>query len=519
MIVDNLQYVYKAVREYEQFKSEVRKKEKQTDEQISAGMPVVTDKSVQMGRALNNEHIKLYQSLDPDHIQGSYKQKHGGAAERQQVHDSNVDKIKKGQSPDTRLSESGIDSSVDIMEGDTPYQMKFAKNAQKTYHEYMKKDTYGGVKKYCPKGQAKEIKSIAKQNAKEYEKKANECKKNGDINGYEKNMELSKKAADIAATIEDSSVEYNQSKEIIANKTKDAVLNVAKDCHNAGVEAAKSGAMISAVFSGGQNLISVFKGEKEFADAMIDTVKTTAVSAAKAYTTSSGATLLATGAQQASVALSNVAQSAANSAVSAAASNVSSVMNAFSKSSAPAMVIVGAVEFTKSVYKYSQGEMTKEELGIELGRKTVGIVSSTLAGTAAAALFAPLGPLAPFAGAAVSMVVYSVTTAFYDSVVETIKLAKRREEIQRLTVMYHEAYEQLCQARHELLGFLSHQVQLRKSITEDSLRNIETAIFDGDLMKLNNNLGRIFDIYADGLLFKNKSEFDKAMMSSMPIEI
>ena len=38
-------------------------------------------------------------------------------------------------------------------------------------------------------------------------------------------------------------------------------------------------------------------------------------------------------------------------------------------------------------------------------------------------------------------------------------------------------------------------------------------------MKLNNNLGRIFDIYADGLLFKNKSEFDKAMMSSMPIEI
>ena len=284
---------------------------------------------------------------------------------------------------------------------------------------------------------------------------------------------------------------------------------------------------ISGIFSGGENLIAVFKGEKEFTNAVIDTIKTTAVSAAKSYATSAGATLLATGAQQASIALGNVAQTATNSAVAAAASNVSSVMHSFSSSAAPAMVIVGAVEFTKSVYKYSQGEMTKSELMVDLGRKTAGIVTSTIAGkaagVAATALFAPLGPAAPIlgmiVGAATSMLVYSITNAFYDSIVESIRLAKRREEVARLTVMYQEAYEQLCQSRSELLQFLSQQKQLRSHITIDSLRNMETAIFDGDLMKFNSNLGRILDIYADGLLFKDKKEFDTAMHSDLVIKI
>ena len=85
--------------------------------------------------------------------------------------------------------------------------------------------------------------------------------------------------------------------------------------------------------------------------------------------------------------------------------------------------------------------------------------------------------------------------------------------------MYQEAYEQLCQSRSELLQFLSQQKQLRSHITIDSLRNMETAIFDGDLMKFNSNLGRILDIYADGLLFKDKKEFDTAMHSDLVIKI
>lgn len=523
-IMDNLQCVNDAIREYEQFKQEVDRKDKQRSEEVSVSIPVAANKAVQTGRALNNEHINLYKSLDPAHLNGSPNQKHGCAAERQQVHDSNVEKIQNGQEPDTRLSDSGIDPKVDIIDGSTNYQMKFCKTPKDTFKAFMDGD-YEGIKKYCPKGQANDngnqagIKTIAKKAAEDFKAKAKQCKANGDMQGYKENMAKANKALDIANTVEDSSVTYDQSKTIIADKTKNVILSVAKDCHKAGVESAKSGAMISAVFSGGQNMIEVFKGEKELSEAIMDTIKETAVSTAKAYAVGSTSTLLATGAQQGAKALTNFAASASNSAVSAAASNSASVLNAFSKSCAPAMVIVGAVEFTKSVYNYSRGLMTKEELCIELGRKTVGIVSSTIVGTAATALFAPLGPLAPLAGAAVSMLVYSITTAFYDSVVETIKLAKRREETLRLTAMYKEAYEQLCQSRRELLQFLSQQTQLRKSITEESLRNIEISIFEGDFLKMNSNLGRILDIYADGLLFKNKNEFDRAMHSGTLIKI
>ena len=516
--MDNLQCVNDAIREYEQLKQEVERKDKHRSEEVSASIPVAADKAVQIGRALNNEHINLYKSLDPAHLQGGPNQKHGGAAERQQVHDSNVEKIQNGQEPDTRLSDSGIDPKVDIVDGNTNYQMKFCETAQKTYNALFDGD-YEGVKKYCPKGQANDIKKIAQKAADDYKAKANQCKANGDMQGYKDNMAKANKALDIANTVEDASVTYEQSKTIIDNRTKNAILGVAKDCHKAGVESAKSGAMISAVFSGGDNLMAVMKGEKELTEALIDTIKDTAVSAAKAYAVGATSTLLATGAEQGAKALTNFAASASNSAVSAAASNSASVLNAFSQSCAPAMVIVGAIEFTKSVYNYSQGKLTKEELLIELGRKTVGIVSSTLAGTAATALFAPLGPFAPLAGAAVSMLVYSVTTAFYDSVVETIKLVKRHDEVLRLTAMYNEAYEKLHNARAEMLHFLSQQAQLRKNITLDSIRNMESAIFDGDFIRLNSNLERIFNIYAEGLLYKNKTEFDRAMHSDIVIKI
>ena len=522
--MDNLQYVNDAIKEYERFRATVEDESDRRDETISAGMPVAVDKAVQTGRALNNEHIKLYRSLDPDHLNGSPKQKHGCAAERQQVHDSNVDKIKKGQDPDTRLSDSGIDPKVDIIDGSTNYQMKFCQTPEATFNAFMNGD-YEGIKKYCPKGQANDngnqagIKTIAKKAAEDYKAKAKQCKANGDMQGYEENMAKAKKAQDIADTIEDSTVTYDQSKTIVADKTKNVILSVAKDCHQAGVEAAKSGAMISAVFSGGQNLIEVIKGEKEFTDAIIDTIKDTAVSTAKAYAVGATSTLLATGAQVGAKALTDIAVSASNSAISAAASSSASVLNAFSTSCAPAMVIVGSVEFVKSVYNYSQGKLTKEDLFIELGRKTVGIVTSTIAGTASTALFAPLGPFAPLASAAVSMLVYSVTTAFYDSVVECIRLVKRHDEILRLTAMYTQAYEELQLARAEMLHFLSQQAQLRKSITVDSIRNMESAIFDGDFIRLNSNLERVFNIYAEGLLYKDKTEFDRAMHSDIVIKI
>lgn len=48
---------------------------------------------------------------------------------------------------------------------------------------------------------------------------------------------------------------------------------------------------------------------------------------------------------------------------------------------------------------------------------------------------------------------------------------------------------------------------------------METSIFNNDLSKFNQNLGRVLDIYADGLLFQSKSDFDKTIRNRIPIKI
>ena len=88
--MDNIQYVEKSIKDYECFKKELKNKKEENEELISVSMPAAFDKAVQTGRALNNEHIKLYKSLDPDHLNGGPNQKHGCAAERQQVHDRKI---------------------------------------------------------------------------------------------------------------------------------------------------------------------------------------------------------------------------------------------------------------------------------------------------------------------------------------------------------------------------------------------------------------------------------------------
>lgn len=69
------------------------------------------------------------------------------------------------------------------------------------------------------------------------------------------------------------------------------------------------------------------------------------------------------------------------------------------------------------------------------------------------------------------------------------------------------------------MSYLDQQTQLRKNIVMSAFTEMETSIFNNDLSKFNQNLGRVLDIYADGLLFQSKSDFDKTIRNRIPIKI
>lgn len=125
----------------------------------------------------------------------------------------------------------------------------------------------------------------------------------------------------------------------------------------------------------------------------------------------------------------------------------------------------------------------------------------------------------PFIAPLASMIAYTISTSIYNSVIETIKILRSTEEIQRLFQFYKDAYENLCEQRKQLMSYLDQQTQLRKNIVMSAFTEMETSIFNNDLSKFNQNLGRVLDIYADGLLFQSKSDFDKTIRNRIPIKI
>lgn len=501
----NEEIVADKIKEYEVFKKEAEERESKSLETIEAGLPSATMDTVNMHAKINNEHIKLYKSLDPDHIQGTDKQKHGGAAERKEVHDRNVEIIKNGKDPNAKLSESGIDQSADFYDGKVGYQSKFCELPQKTFKALMDKDTYDGVKKIVPKDQGDKIRKLAKDAAKDYKTKAEQCKANGDMDGYQENMKLSKRAENIAKTTVESDLTYEDSKKLIANKKKDLILNTAKDCHSAGMDSMKAAGKIAVVFNGAKNIVEALKGNEEWEEAIKNTVVDTAKASASAYAIGFTATAVSTGAGALASAVSN--------------NTVASALESFSKGAAPAIAVVGTVELTKSIYRYAKGDIDGAGLVKELGEKTAGLTASVIVGNVVGAATASIPVVGPFIAPLASMIAYTISTSIYNSVIETIKILRSTEEIQRLFQFYKDAYENLCEQRKQLMSYLDQQTQLRKNIVMSAFTEMETSIFNNDLSKFNQNLGRVLDIYADGLLFQSKSDFDKTIRNRIPIKI
>lgn len=501
----NEEIVADKIKEYEVFKKEAEERESKTFEAVEAGLPSATMDTVNMHAKINNEHIKLYKSLDPDHIQGSDKQKHGGAAERKEVHDRNVEKIKNGKEPNAKLSESGIDQSADFYDGKVGYQSKFCESPQKTFNALMKKDTYDGVKKIVPKDQGGKICELAKKAAKDYKTKAEQCKANGDMDGYQENMKLSKRAENIAKTTVESDLTYEDSKKLIVNKKKDLILNTAKDCHSAGMDSMKAAGKIAVVFNGAKNIVEALKGNEEWEEAIKNTVVDTAKASASAYAVGFTATAVSTGAGALASAVSN--------------NTVASALESFGKGAAPAIAVVGTVELTKSIYRYAKGDIDGAGLVKELGEKTAGLTASVIVGNVVGAATASVPVVGPFIAPLASMIAYTISTSIYNSVIETIKILRSTEEIQRLFQFYKDAYENLCEQRKQLMSYLDQQTQLRKNIVMSAFTEMETSIFNNDLSKFNQNLGRVLDIYADGLLFQSKSDFDKTIRNRIQIKI
>lgn len=201
--------------------------------------------------------------------------------------------------------------------------------------------------------------------------------------------------------------------------------DVAKVSHRAGVESAKLGTAIGGGMSFIRNSVSVIKGDKEPADAVLAIAGDTVSAATLSYATGFVGSAIKGGMQNAE----------------------STYLQALSKTAVPAMIATTILETGKTLYRFADGQIDGVECLNELGEKGAGIVASTAGATIGQILI----PIPIVGGLIGSMCGYALTSMYYNTLTSALNEAKvAHEESLRIEAECGEAIQAIREYRFEM---------------------------------------------------------------------
>ena len=270
-------------------------------------------------------------------------------------------------------------------------------------------------------------------------------------------------------------------------------LSTAKDItklsHRAGIQQAKTGALIGGGLSLITNTVSVIKGEKDATDAAIDIVKDTGKGAVVAYSTAF-----------------------ASSAIKAGMQNAGNVtVRALSKSNAPAMIVTSTIDVSKSLKRYCKGEISGVECLTEIGEKGTYNISAAMFAVAGQAII----PI-PVVGAMVgSMVGYALSSQFYNELTTALKEAKiAHEERIRIEKECAESIEMIARYREEMNQLANQYFQHYTSVFSEAFSRMDKAFLTGDINEFINGTNSITRSLGADVQYNTMEEFDDFMQSN-----
>lgn len=447
--------------------------------------------------------------LNPDYYEQNIKQQAGYSAEVASVSKRNAKAIINKESPCFSRSEdvTGYGKNhnvVDIVElldnTEITSQMKFVKNPKdllkdiacgegktKDFSRYLSVD-----KLEVPTEQVKEMKAICKEEAKKLAEQSNALRKLGKTELADIKLKQAKNYEHLEHKITDSGLTTEEAIQYRLNPKAMTVKDIGKVSHGAGLEGLKFGVAIGGSISAVNNIISVYSGNKEFSEAILDMSKDTLISGATGYATAASGTVIKT----------YMAQSSKE------------VVRNISKSNMPAMVVNACLSTSKSIKKYAIGELDEAELAQEIGLSVTGMMSSSM--------FAAIGQVAipiPVFGALIGgMVGYALTNTVYQSFFNVLKEAKLSTERRQIIEMQCEAARLLSKEYElkikELFAYRLKELETYSNIMFDALESpdISPNEFCAKMNRFAEELGTKISI-------NSMADLDEAMLSNLPLTI
>lgn len=456
------------------------------------------------GRSL--KEVSNY-SVNPKYSQANYKQQAGFSAELIKEARDNKSSILNGSETRTRTTDGigrtndqyhdfiKLDAKGNVISGSGSQMKMLGKfstddEIRKSSEAIVNKIVSDDWKKYqgspidLPSEQVEYAKEFATIKAKDLREQAKKCRLNGD-NTKASSLEEKARRYDIAREdIRDSGVYSKEAMEARMNPKRFVQKEVLSDANKSGIEAAKSSFILAGTISGAQNIYSVIFENKDFDEAVEDTLKSTALAVTSSYITSASGTVVK----------------------SMMHSSKSNAVRALGKTSAPTMIVTSVLEVGKSMCRYANGDIDEEELLLELGEKGTGMVAASYGTAIGTAILPGIGTVVG------SIVGYTVSSMLYNGALSTLtnaRIARERrlviEKLAEQSISQIKMYEK--QFREQASATLKYQEEL----FNDILSGMRDGILNDNIDDFFINVNTLGNYFGFDLQFSSFDEFDKFM--------
>ncbi|MBO1304542.1 hypothetical protein JZO70_00095 [Enterococcus sp. 669A] len=465
----------------------------------------------------NETGKQLHQSLkgisegklnsDPHYREQNIKQQAGYSAEVKEVARQNAEKKiagKKGSMSRTDDIGRVNDPLADTVELDmngkviagTESQMKFVgktpeetlgKLKSRKYEKYFENDVKIKVASDRYDGLKEEIQVQLEKK----EQQLINAKGKGNTALAKKHEAEIKKLNKIDNSLEKSTVSTDDSIQARLHPKLSTGKDIVKLGHRAGLEQAKVGAIVGGSVSGLTNMIAVAKGEKNASSAVVDVTKDATKAGAYSYTVAFAGSCLKGGMQN----------------------SQKEFIRTLSHTGLPTQVVNVALETTKTLSKYIQGEIDGTECITELGEKGTGMLSSTMFATVGQVMI----PI-PVVGALIGgMVGYTLSSSMYHDFVVCLNEAKlAKEDRQRIEAECEEAIKAMRAYRKEMNEIINEYLSSHKQVFDSAFSGIKDSLQIGDVDGFISNVNSITKQLNGNVQFETMDEFEQMIDDEKP---
>ena len=341
---------------------------------------------------------------------------------------------------------------------------------------------------------------IISQKIADLQKEIDSLQKSGNSDTLAKKQSQMKDLKKIQKNIRKGGLTHDEAIDARLHPKLSTAKDIGKLAHKAGMEQAKTGAVITGSVSIVKNVVACMKGEIEPKDAAAAVAKDTGTGAAVSYATAFTGAVVKGSMQNAS----------------------SAYVRSLSKTNLASGLVTTTMDVGKTMTRYIRGELTGAQCVEQLGEQGVGELGAAMYASIAVASVSGSGSVAlsVIAGMAGSTLGYAAAVAVYQELATSLKEYELAKE-QRIQAEQEcaEAVLMIRQYRQEMDRAVEQYLTDHLEVISSGFQAMDESILAGDTAGVLAGNAAIQEVLGRKAQFQTQDEFDDLMLSDAAFKL